>query len=174
MNDRNSKQYINEQKEDAGITTSSMDELGVDITPEATLFLPQATNQLNINPGDKIQNKSAQHLSPLVKQSSFWGGMRLRTKAIIAAIAIGTIPVVAIGATAYYFANQAVVKQIKQVQQDRAAQIANLVNRIMFERFGDIQVVANYAVFRDPKLAAVTSDREKQAILDRYIQAYGV
>ncbi len=173
MNDSNTKQYTNAPNGHSTSSTSEGDELSDTQTPQSTLLSPQLEKPTTIL-GSYRHDESALHSSPAIKQSSFWGGMRLRTKAMLAAIAIGTIPVVAVGATAYYFANQAVVKQIKQVQQERAAQIANLVNRIMFERFGNIQVVANYSVFRDPKLAAITSVQEKQAILDRVIQAYSV
>ncbi len=43
-------------------------------------------------------------------------GLSLRAKATALAIAIGTLPVLAIGATAYYFANQSIVKQIVRIQ----------------------------------------------------------
>lgn len=170
MNDSNGK-YPNPPKGHSG--TTGEDELTSEAQTSQSIFCAQLT-QPTTKPGSYRHTESSLHSSPVVKQTSFWGGMRLKTKAIIAAIAIGTIPVLAIGATAYYFADGAVIKQIKQVQIDRAAQIANLVNRFMLERFGDIQVLANYSVFRDPKLAAVTSVQEKQAILDRVVQAYSV
>ena len=59
------------------------------------------------------------------------GLLSLRFKATALALALGTLPVLAVGATAYYFANQSIVKQIKQEQQNRAIGIANAVNRFM-------------------------------------------
>ncbi len=52
------------------------------------------------------------------------GRLSLRFKATAMALALGTLPVLAVGATAYYFANQSIVKQIKQEQQNRATAIA--------------------------------------------------
>ena len=170
MNDSNGR-YINALNGHSG--TTGEDELISQPQTSQSIFSSQLTQQTTKS-GSYRHTESSLYSSPIVKQTSFWGGMRLRTKAILAAIALGTIPVIGIGATAYYFADQAVVKQIKQVQQDRAAQIANLVNRFMLERFGHIQVVAGLPIFRNPKVLAVTNNEDRAAVLDRMIQAYGV
>ncbi len=101
-------------------------------------------------------------------------GLSLRAKATALAIAIGTLPVLAIGATAYYFANQSIVKQIKQDKQNRATGIANAVNRFMLEQYGDVQIMASLPLLKNPKVRAVTTLQEKQALLTHYLELFKV
>ena len=101
-----------------------------------------------------------------------WQRVSLRLKATSLALALGILPLVAIGATAYYIANQAIVKQIKQEQQNCATEIADKVNRFMFDRYADIQVMASLPIFRNPKLWAVTTPQERQVALNHFLNAY--
>ncbi len=101
-------------------------------------------------------------------------GLSLRAKATALAIALGTLPVLGIGATAYYFANREIVKQIKQDKQSRATEIADKANRFIFERYGDIQIMANLPIFTNSNLLKVTTTEEKQATLERFRSAYEV
>ena len=103
-----------------------------------------------------------------------WRGLSLKTKATAVAIALGTFPVLAIGATAYYFANQAFVRQIKQEKQYRATEIADKVNRFMLERYGDIQLLAKLPILANPKLRAVVTPEEEQATLKTFLDTYKV
>lgn len=64
-------------------------------------------------------------------------------KATILAIAIGTIPVLGIGAIAFTFANKSITKQITQSQQAEATGLSDKINRFMLGRYGDIQVISS-------------------------------
>jgi len=99
-------------------------------------------------------------------------GLSLRIKATALAVALGTLPVLGIGATAYYFANKSIVKQIKQEKQERATELADKVNRFIFERYGDIQILTSLPDFTNPKLINITSRQEKEAKLNRFIEVY--
>jgi uncharacterized protein HemX len=55
-------------------------------------------------------------------------GLSLKNKATALAIALGTLPVIAIGATSYYFADQSITKQITQQKQQTAHELADKVN----------------------------------------------
>ena len=172
MNARNNKQYTNELNGFSGSsTTSGFDEsIAEPEKVESKLFSPQLTNQLNIN---SDSDASASHLSPVFKQTSFWGQMRLRTKAMIAAIALGTIPVIAIGATAYYFADQEVIQQINQEKQDRAITLADKVNRFMSERYGDIQVMSILPILSNPQVRQIVPLQQKESVLSYIKKTYG-
>lgn len=100
-------------------------------------------------------------------------GLSLRNKATALAIALGTLPVMAIGATSYYFADQSITKQITQQEQQTATELADKINRFMFERYGDIQVVANLPILRNPKVRAVTTIAEREVVLTRFAKIYG-
>jgi methyl-accepting chemotaxis protein len=101
-------------------------------------------------------------------------GLSLRAKATVLAIAIATIPVLAIGATAYYLANQSITGQVSQDKQDRAADLAEELSRLIADRFGDIQVMTGTPFFQDSKLRQVATPQEKQAALEHFVDAYKV
>ena len=101
-------------------------------------------------------------------------GFSLRTKATLLAITIGVLPAAAIGATAYYAADQTLTKQISQEQQSRAGALEDRVNRYMFERYGNIQGLANLPILRNPKVQAVTTLQEKEDTLTRYASISGM
>jgi methyl-accepting chemotaxis protein PixJ len=106
-----------------------------------------------------------------VKQS-IWSSIQL--KATLTAIAIGALPVIAIGATAYYFANQSMTAQTATAKKVRAVGLIDKVNRFIFERYGDIQIVAGLNILTDAKLRTTTPPLLKQAELDRFVKAYQV
>ncbi|HCF26938.1 MAG TPA: chemotaxis protein, partial [Cyanobacteria bacterium UBA11049] len=174
MNARNNKQYTHESNGYSGsFNTSGTDELNSDEeSPETILFSPQVIERPNINPSSN-KFDSAQHLSSLVK-STFWGRLRLRTKAMLAAIAIGTLPVIAVGTIAFQIANQQLVKQIQQDKTNTADALDNDVLRFIFERYGDIQVLASLPILRNPQVREIVPLQQKEAVLDNLLKTYGV
>ena len=100
-----------------------------------------------------------------------WG---LKTKAIALAVALGTIPVIAIGATAYYFANRSITNQVLQSEKESAIALADKVNSFMFERYGDIQHLAVLPILSDPSVIKFTTYQQKQAALNRFLQVYRI
>jgi methyl-accepting chemotaxis protein PixJ len=105
-------------------------------------------------------------------QEGWWQKLGLRTKATLLAIALGTMPVVGIGSLAYYFAGQSMTKQVATAEDARAVGMADKVNRFMFERYGDIQVLAVQSAFSNSKVRASLSKAEKDSILDKYVKTY--
>ncbi|MHC5595752.1 MAG: methyl-accepting chemotaxis protein [Nostoc sp.] len=91
-------------------------------------------------------------------------------KATILAIAIGTIPVLGIGAIAFGFANKSITKQITQSQQAVATGLSDKVNRFMLGRYGDIQVISSLPFLTSSQTSIST--QQKQAALDRFVEAY--
>ncbi|MEH2040452.1 methyl-accepting chemotaxis protein [Nostoc sp.] len=149
-------------------------------------------NKTNTNQGNSAQNRaslisSQKAMGTVVKlptklttesaNSSSWNQgiayftrLGLVKKATILAIAIGTIPVLGIGAIAFGFANKSITKQITQSQQAEATGLSDKVNRFMLERYGDIQVISNLLFLTNSQ--ASISTQEKQAVLDRVVEAY--
>ncbi len=93
-------------------------------------------------------------------------------KATILAIAIGTIPVLGIGAIAFSFANKSITKQITQSQQAEATGLSDKVNRFMLGRYGDIQVISNLLFLTSPQASVSITTQQKQAVLDSVVEAY--
>lgn len=118
-----------------------------------------------------------QILSPtgeLITSSSWWQQKSIRFKATILAIAIGTIPTVALGSIAYYFANKSITREILVSKQETATEVSDKVAFYMRERYGDIQIMANLSILTNPKLRSQTTIQDKQAALDQFIQAYTI
>lgn len=98
----------------------------------------------------------------------------LRTKAILLAIALGTIPVLITGAIAYYSTNEAITQQVFALKQSRAQDLADKVNRFIFERYGDIDVLAKLPLFTNPQVREILSQEQKVKLLDYYVNSYQV
>ncbi|MHC5736158.1 methyl-accepting chemotaxis protein [Nostoc sp.] len=151
-------------------------------------------NKTNTNQGNGAQNRaslisSQKAIGTVVKlptklttesaNNSSWNQgiayftrLGLVKKATILAIAIGTIPVLGIGAIAFGFANKSITKQITQSQQAEATGLSDKVNRFMLGRYGDIQVISNLLFLTSPQAGVSITTQEKQAVLDRVVEAY--
>jgi methyl-accepting chemotaxis protein len=97
-----------------------------------------------------------------------------RARATLTAIAIGTLPVLALGTTAYIVANQSVAQETATTQQNQAVQLADGLNRFLFERYNDVRVLANLPMLRDPKIQKATTSQEKQQTLEQLQETYGI
>ncbi|HEY9781617.1 MAG TPA: hypothetical protein V6D09_15940 [Leptolyngbyaceae cyanobacterium] len=75
--------------------------------------------------------------------------LSLRNKAIVFAIALGTLPVIGCGALAYYITNKNAVHSTIQNQEYHAASLSDKINRFLFERYGDIQIIANLPILNN-------------------------
>lgn len=100
----------------------------------------------------------------------FWQRLSLKTKATTVAIALSTLPILALGAISYYFTNQNLTQRATEQQQARAITLANKFERLMLERYQNIQTIAELSILNDPQVRTATSNRSKQAVLDKYIK----
>ncbi len=105
-------------------------------------------------------------------QTSWWNRLSLRTKATVLAIVLGTVPVLGIGGTAYYFASESFTKSITQAQQNKANSLGAKISQFMAERNGDIQILSSLPIIKNPKIRAITSLEEKEAVFNRFLDAY--
>jgi methyl-accepting chemotaxis protein PixJ len=103
-----------------------------------------------------------------------WSGLSLRFKATALAIALGTIPTLAVGGITYSLSNKIVTQNIIEDHQNKAGDAIDKMTRFMFERYGDVQVLASLAVFSDAKISAAVSQQSKQKLLSKYADIYQV
>ncbi len=99
-----------------------------------------------------------------------WQRLSLRTKATISAIALSTLPIIAIGTTAYYLTNKNITENVTRQQQARVISLANDLNRFISEGYRDIQTLSRLGILNNPQLRTITSTKQKQAVLDQYIK----
>jgi methyl-accepting chemotaxis protein len=108
------------------------------------------------------------NLWPRVKALSF------KTKATLVAIAVGITPVIIIGGLNYNQIERANEQQIAKTQKSRAETTADKLNRFVFERNGDVEIISSLPVFNDAKIAKITSAQSKSQLLDRFVTSYQV
>jgi methyl-accepting chemotaxis protein len=94
----------------------------------------------------------------------------LRIKAIAFAFALGTLPAILTGAITFFFANQNLNNYVIKYQESRAIAIAHNVSTFVFERYLDVQELANLGILNDPRVSETTSITQKQALLDKYVK----
>jgi methyl-accepting chemotaxis protein PixJ len=106
--------------------------------------------------------------------TSKWNKLSFKTKATLLAIALGLVPIVAVGTLSYFQIKASTESQIIKLQTDRAEAVADKLNRFVFERNGDVEALAAQPVFVDPKLAATSSLEAKNNLLEKYVNIYQV
>jgi methyl-accepting chemotaxis protein PixJ len=106
--------------------------------------------------------------------SAKWSKLSLKTKVTLLATLLGLAPIAAIGALSYSQIDSALRQQTAQEQKTRAIGIADKFNRFIFERNGDVEVLASQPVFADSKLSAFTTPESKTKLLDQYITSYQI
>lgn len=154
----------------------------LEIDPDGTYsaVAKQALTTLE-KPGSKTDDKTVLGTDESLTDSiviqdtsavGFWQRLSLRVKATALMISISTIPVFGIGAVAYYFANQSMTAQETSAEESITVGMADKINRFMFERAGDINVLSQLPILRNPKVRAVVTPEEKQAVLNGYIDTY--
>jgi methyl-accepting chemotaxis protein PixJ len=129
---------------------------------------PDLGSSTPVNPNESTSFGNSQQTA---KRMSKFG---LRAKVTLAAIALGTIPLIMSESIGYHVANDAFTTQITQNKVTRAVGMADKVNRFMVERYGDIQVLAKLPVFTNAKVRDITSTSEKESILNTLVESYGV
>ncbi|MCP2728099.1 methyl-accepting chemotaxis protein [Limnofasciculus baicalensis] len=169
QNKTNSKGSISNpipvENQTPGSNTPLSDQSGAFSEPKA-IKLPEI---------ERMSGKAQTQKNPLQRQSaSWWQSQSLRTKATALAVAIGTIPVLLTGFTAYQFANQSITKQFSATKISRATGMEDKVLRFIRFRYSDIQVISNLPVLSDPKLIETIPLSKKQETLDKFVEFYQV
>jgi methyl-accepting chemotaxis protein len=100
--------------------------------------------------------------------------LSFKTKTILVAIALGVIPIVAIGTLEYFQISNSSQQRMIETEKERATAIADKLNRFVFERNGDAAVLSILPIFTTAKVSAVTTTQEKNYILDQFVISYGV
>jgi methyl-accepting chemotaxis protein PixJ len=118
----------------------------------------------NSSPPSKLPN-------PRQPKDGLGASLSLRTKAIALAIAIGTIPVIAIGTIAYYFANQSLTQRITSEQTRKSIELTDKLSRFMLERYSDVQIMSNLSFFTDAKLRSLAPLKDQQKFLNKSVDA---
>ncbi|WP_168643853.1 methyl-accepting chemotaxis protein [Dolichospermum sp. UHCC 0259] len=121
-----------------------------------------------ISPAKVVDNrgKSSSYQRFLYEMLEYLRQFKLSTKSIILSIAIGTLPVLGIGAIAYIFGSKLITKQIITSQENTAINLSNKVNNFIGQRYGDIQILSSIS-FSNPTKAPKKAGAEKSSKISK-------
>jgi methyl-accepting chemotaxis protein PixJ len=126
------------------------------------------------NPQTQLRTIDPAALAVASAPTGKWSKLSLKTKVTLLATLLGLAPIAAIGALSYVQIDSALRQQTAQEQKTRAIEIADKFNRFIFERNGDVEVLASQPVFADSRLSALTPPEAKVKLLDQYISSYQI
>ncbi|MCG6133320.1 MAG: methyl-accepting chemotaxis protein [Nostoc sp. LLA-1] len=98
--------------------------------------------------------------------------LSLSKKAMIVAIAIGTLPTLVMGAIAYKLAHKSITQQIAQSQTAAVTNLSDQVNRFMLGKYEDIQIISSLPFLTNTRVSRNTTAAEKQLVLNRFVEPY--
>lgn len=119
-------------------------------------------------------SKSSTKIERRFKPLTWWQQKSIRFKTTLLAIAIGTIPTLAVGSIAYYYAANSIEREIIDSRKSLVEDLQTQVNLFMGDRLDDIKVMAELSIFTDPELRAATTDEQKSAAIQKMQDAYGI
>jgi len=102
-----------------------------------------------------------------------WLSASLRVKATLVALAIGTLPVLGLGTFAYISTSQSLERDTFADLQINTQDLSDKLTLFIQERYKDIQVYSNLAIFTDDQVAKATPAERKDAILEEYVKTSG-
>ncbi|PSB23731.1 methyl-accepting chemotaxis protein [Stenomitos frigidus] len=122
------------------------------------------TQEVNVKVNAKAQKKR------LVS----WKGLSLRLKATLLAVAVSTVPITVVGGATYMQVKESNRASVDANKQNLASGVQSHINQYMWERLGDIKIMADLDLLADAKDRLTTTTAEKSAALEQFIKAYPV
>ena len=123
---------------------------------------------------DDDSKLSLEQVSNRNKLYSWWQQKSIRFKTTLLAIAIGTIPTLAVGLTGYYYAANSVEREIINLRKTLVEDLQTQVSVFMRDRLNDIEMMAQLSIFTNPSIRASTTADEKSAALQKIQDVYSV
>ena len=104
--------------------------------------------------------------------AGWWRQTGLQRKATIIALALGVIPVAAVGGISYKVASKSLAKQIVTEQETRTFDIRQKVTLFLNHIVEDTQAIANSSILTDPELRKTTSTQQKIDLLNNFLDSH--
>ncbi len=121
-----------------------------------------------------LQRRNYSLYSPINSVIAWAKQVSFRTKAIAFAVAISTLPTLGVGAMTYYLVNQSLIKEVSNIKQTSARNLADNVERFMLKRYQEIQLFASQKFLTDSKLRESLNAENKVARLSNFQDIYQV
>ncbi len=140
--------------------------------PPGSLSFSQEETAIKPSNPEEIEFTFQTQDSPFPQKStSWWRSASLQTKATVLALAIGTVPVVLVGLTAYFVASQSINTQIVQNERTIAKDFEDKLNIFVRQRYDDIVALSQLDAFASPKVREVLTTEDKNKRLNEVLKA---
>ncbi|MEL4894564.1 methyl-accepting chemotaxis protein [Crocosphaera sp. Alani8] len=128
--------------------------------------------QVELNPEENSQTPPEKTSPPIRKKKRWvWG---VRTKATLLVMAIGTLPVFAVGGVASFLSNEFMYMQVAVSQINQVNELQDKIHLYMKDRFADIKVMAELDIFTHPQWRERATREEKDQVLMKIQKAYDI
>lgn len=111
-----------------------------------------------------IQGENSSQAQNLDHRFKYLQQLKSRIKPIILSIAIGSLPILGIGAIAYSFGSKLMTKQIIISQETKAISLSNAVNNFLGQRYEDIRVLSNIKLLSNASNKKTDKSNKKDKI----------
>ena len=98
--------------------------------------------------------------------------LSFKAKATLLSVGLGITPIAIIGTLSYVQVYTAAKQQTIKTQKVKAATVADKLNRFIFERNGDVQILSSLPVLASAKISAVASVEDRTRLLNQFISSY--
>ncbi len=135
-------------------------------TPEPIISSPEVKDGLVKLPNLSLQEKTNQNdLANILV--NFYKHFSWSTKATLFAIAISTLPVLGAGIITYKVSSKSLAQKIIAARETEAVILADKINRFMWERYVNVQILSNLPILGDLSLK---NQKNKQELLEQWLQ----
>ncbi|MDJ0600346.1 MAG: methyl-accepting chemotaxis protein [Crocosphaera sp.] len=124
--------------------------------------------QSEANSEDESKTGEENHLNN--KKVPFWQKFNLKTKATLLAVAIGIVPVLAIGGMNYYLTKQSLTQQEFKYQKTRAITVSNDLTQFAKNNYQQIIDLSNLPILTNSQLSQSLTKQEKEKALEKFLQ----
>jgi twitching motility protein PilJ len=133
--------------------------------PPVGLMFSQEKTGIKMSNPDQIYGVSLPK-----KNRSWWRAASLRTKATVLALAIGTVPVVLVGLTAYFVASKSISEEIIKTEKTIAIDLEDKLNIFIRQLYNDVVSLSKIPAFSNSKVRNVLTTENKNEFLNQYIK----
>ena len=112
--------------------------------------------------------------SKSISKPSWWQKTSIRWKTTLIAVAVGILPTLALGVTAYWAADRSIKEEITTIRKTLAVDLQKEVNLFLEQRLKDLQIMASLDIFTNPQISNRLSNAEKTTTIEQLRATYGI
>jgi methyl-accepting chemotaxis protein PixJ len=126
----------------------------------------EQSNRINSENIDSISEKTGINSAKV----NFWQRFNLKNKATLIAVAIGIIPVLAVGGLDYFLGKQFLMKQELKYQKIRAVTVSNDLTQFAKNHYQKVIDLSNLPILTNSEVREKMTQKEKEKALEKFIK----